>query len=346
MKNDYYDGTKLLSLKDIEGNKPEIYICTSNRTAGKTTYWNRMLVNRFKRNYEKFCLLYRYTYEVDDCADKFFKDIHDLFFPDDTMESEKGGNGFYRKLYLNGIECGYAVALNQSVQVKKYSHFFKDVSSILFDEFQDENNEYLSGEVRKFRSIHTSIARGNGKHVRYVPVYMVSNPVSLINPYYTAMNISGRLKGDTKFLRGRGWVLEQGYLESADKAQRESGFNKAFTDDDGYLAYSAMGVYLNDNKTFIEKVDGKFKYLATISYKGRDYAVKEYTESGIIYCDTKVDYQYPYRISATLNDHQMNYVMLKKNDAFINLLRYYFTHGAFRFHDLSCKDCIITLISL
>ena len=29
----YYDGTKLLSLKDINGNTPELYICTSNRSA-------------------------------------------------------------------------------------------------------------------------------------------------------------------------------------------------------------------------------------------------------------------------------------------------------------------------
>jgi hypothetical protein len=43
----YYDGTKLLSLKDINGNDPEIYICTTNRTGGKTTYFNRLLVNNF-----------------------------------------------------------------------------------------------------------------------------------------------------------------------------------------------------------------------------------------------------------------------------------------------------------
>ena len=43
----YYDGTKLLSLLDINGKKPEIYICTSNRTGGKTTYFARLLVNHF-----------------------------------------------------------------------------------------------------------------------------------------------------------------------------------------------------------------------------------------------------------------------------------------------------------
>ena len=50
----YYDGTKLLSIKDINGNTPSLYICTSNRSAGKTTYFNRLLVNRFLDKGEKF----------------------------------------------------------------------------------------------------------------------------------------------------------------------------------------------------------------------------------------------------------------------------------------------------
>lgn len=342
--DDFYDGTKLLSLMDINGKKPEIYICTSNRTAGKTTYFNRLMVNRFKRNYEKFALIYRYSYEVDDAAEKFFKDIKLLFFPNDNMTSIKGGNGFYRKLLLNGIECGYAIALNQAEQVKKHSHYFSDVTSMLFDEFQSETNTYCDGEVKKFISVHTSIARGRKKHVRYVPVYMLSNTVSLINPYYTEMGISSRLKNETKFLRGNGWVLEQAYNETAAKLQNESGFMQAFSDSN-YVAYSAQGVYLNDNEAFIEKPTGKFRYLATISYCGRDYSIKEFADTGIIYCDTSVDYQFPFRISATLDDHSINRVILKNNDSFISLLRYYFNHGIFRFKDLMCKDCVLNLIS-
>ena len=45
----YYDGTKLLSLSDIDGNKPEIYMVTTNRTGGKTTYFGRMFINAFKK---------------------------------------------------------------------------------------------------------------------------------------------------------------------------------------------------------------------------------------------------------------------------------------------------------
>ena len=72
---EYYDGAKLLSMSDINGNKPEIYLCTTNRTGGKTTYFSRLCVNRYLDSGQKFALLYRFNYELDDCADKFFKDI-------------------------------------------------------------------------------------------------------------------------------------------------------------------------------------------------------------------------------------------------------------------------------
>ena len=70
----YYDGTKLLSMKDLDGQKPEIYICTANRTGGKTTYFNRYVTNRYLKHKEKFMLIYRFKYELDAIASKFFKD--------------------------------------------------------------------------------------------------------------------------------------------------------------------------------------------------------------------------------------------------------------------------------
>ena len=50
----HYDGAKILSLKDINGKKPEIYIITSNRTDGKSTFFARMEIKRFKRDKKKF----------------------------------------------------------------------------------------------------------------------------------------------------------------------------------------------------------------------------------------------------------------------------------------------------
>ena len=199
-------------------------------------------------------------------------------------------------------------------------------------------------EIKKLLSIHTSIARGNGKQIRYVPVYMISNPVSIINPYYVEMGISERLNDETKFLRGDGFVLEQGFVESASIAQQESGFNRAFSNN-SYIAYSSQCVYLNDNTAFIEKPTGQNRYLATLKYKGTDFAVREYPELGILYCDDRPDSSHKNKITVTTDDHGLNYVMLKRNDFFLTNLRYFFERGCFRFKDLRCKEAVLKALS-
>ena len=340
----YYDGTKLLSMTDINGKKPEIYLCTTNRTGGKTTYFSRLCVNRFNDKGEKFALIYRYNYELDDCADKFYKDISKLFFDGTTMTSKRRANGIFHELFIDDKSCGYALSLNSADQIKKYSHLFNDTKRIMFDEFQSETNHYCTDEIKKFISVHTSIARGNGEQIRYVPVYMLSNPVSIINPYYVELGISNRLNDETKFLRGDGFVLEQGFVKSASEAQKQSGFNRAFARNE-YVAYSAECVYLNDNTAFIEKPDGFPHYIATLKYNGSEYGVREYVEQGIIYCDDKADSTFPVRISVTTDDHEINYVMLKRNDLFLANLRFYFEHGCFRFKDLRCKEAVLKALS-
>lgn len=340
----YYDGTKLLNSLDINKKKPEIYICTSNRTAGKTTYFNRFVVNRFLKHNEKFCLLYRFKYELDSVSDKFFKDIRNLFFRDYDMTSKKKAKGIFHEMYLNDIHCGYAIAMNSADMIKKYSHFFNDVSHILLDEFQSETNNYCNNEIEKFVSIHTSIARGNGEQYRRVPVYMISNPISIINPYYTALGISNRLKTNTKFLKGDGYVLEQGHNDIASNAQKGGAFNRAFSSNH-YVDYSSEGVYLNDNTAFITKVTGKKKYLATVVYKNKSYGFYECADDGFIYVSDKYDNSFPLRIVTTTNDHDINYVMLNKNSFFISNLRYLFERGCFRFKNLECKECCLTTLS-
>ena len=340
----YYDGTKLLSMRDLNNKKPELYLVTTNRTGGKTTYFSRLLVNRFIKKNEKFALLYRYNYELDDIADKFFKDIKTLFFPTYEMESKRKAKGVFHELFLNGETCGYAISMNSSDQLKKYSHLFSDVQSILFDEFQSETNHYCSDEIKKFISIHTTIARGQGKQTRYVPVFMCGNTVSIINPYYIALGITNRLHDNTVFLRGNGYILEQGFIETASKAQLESTFNQAFASDK-YVAYSSQNVYLNDSTAFIEKPCGKSTYICSLIYNGKLYAIKEFADNNIIYCDDKPDVSYPLKISVTSEDHNINYVMLKRNSFIIENLRDLFEKGCLRFKDNLCKEAILTALS-
>ena len=353
MSSKYYDGAKLLSIMDMNGQKPEIYIVDSNRTAGKTTYFSRLQVNRFLKKGVKFAVLYRFKEEIKgDMSTKFFSDIQKLFFKQYYMRHERKEGGLYAEFFISrandpedkGKSCGYAIPLNSSDKIKRLSHLFSDIDSILFDELQPENNIYVPNEVEKFLSIHTSIARGNGEQKRYVPVYMCTNPVSLVNPYYVQLGISERINDETKFLRGDGFVMEKHFNESASNAQKESGISKAFAKNK-YTDYGAEGIYLNDNSAFVEQPSGQSIYVCTLRYKGRDYAIREFTEQGIVYCDDRVDSTFSNRISVTTDDHQTNYVMLKRNDFFLSNLRYFFEQGAFRFKNLQCKEVVMQALS-
>lgn len=344
MDTQFYDGTKILSLKDLNGETPEIYMVCTNRSAGKTTYFGKYFVNKFLKNGEKFGLIYRYSYELSDCADKFFKEIGNLFFPTYTMTSKKEADGVYYNLFLNDVHCGYAIALNKADMIKKNSHLFSDIKRLLFDEFQSETNNYCPNEITKFISIHTSIARGGGKQVRYLPVFMLSNPVTLLNPYFASFDIATRLQHNTKFLKGDGWVLENGFYESASKAQKESAFNRAFASNK-YVAYSSQSVYLNDSDTFIEKLSGNGRYVATLKYEDSYYSIREFPDLGIVYCDDKYDPSFPRKLALTTADHQINYVMLKQNDIFLSVMKNYFLRGCFRFKNIKCKDALIKALS-
>lgn len=340
----YYDGCKLLNKSDINGKRPEIYLCCGNRTGGKTTYFNRLLINHHINNGTKFLLLYRFKYEMDNVAESFFKDIQTLFFKQYSLESHMEDKGNFFTLELNGKHCGYATSLNSADRVKKLSHLFNDVDEIMFDEFQSETNHYCPKEIEKFRSIHTSVARGHGKQVRYVPVYMVSNSVSLLNPYFVALDISSRIRKNTKFIRGDGFVLEQAYVESAAKAYKESGFNRAFGADK-YNDYASQNIYMDDNKAFIGTPTGKGRYLCTIKFKNKVFSFKEFQKDGIIYCDDQPDMSHPNKLSLTTDDHQINYIMLGNNRAMIDLYRYYFEHGCFRFKDINCKNMVLSMLA-
>ena len=55
----WYDGSRLMNMRDLDGDIPELFFCTSNKSAGKTTFFNRFFVSRFLSHNEKFMLLFR-----------------------------------------------------------------------------------------------------------------------------------------------------------------------------------------------------------------------------------------------------------------------------------------------
>lgn len=76
---------------------------------------------------------------------------------------------------------------------------------------------------------------------------------------------------------------------------------------------------------------------------GHDYAVKQYSEQGFLYIDDKADSTFRSKISVTVNDHDINYVMLKQNDLFISQLRYYLKKVVLDLKILNAKKSYLKL---
>lgn len=340
-----YDATKLLSQTDINGNKPQLFLSTTNRSSGKTTWFSRYLVKKFKKDNEKFMLIYRFSYELSDVSEKFFKDIGSLFFTKDEMTHKLKAKGKYAELFLNGISCGYAVAINDADTLKKYSHLFSDVKRIFFDEFQSETGHYCQNEVKRFLSLVTSVSRGAGKQVRYVPVYMVANFVTLLNPYYITLGVSDKLSLKTNFYKGPGFVIEQSFYKDVADLQAASGILQAFSESD-YTKFVREKIYLNDDDTFIDKPAGSGRYIATLKYEGKFYGVREFKDQGILYCSASYDQTFPKLLAITTDDMDINIISIKQHSFLISLFKTYFEYGAFRFQNQACKSVIFKLLSI
>ena len=340
---DYYDGTKLLSMSDINGEQPEIYLTTGNRSIGKTTWFNRYCVKDFIKKHKKFCLVYRWNYELSDCADKFFKDIQRLFFPEHEMTEKRRANNIFVELFLDGQSCGYCVTLNNADALKKFSHLLCDVDKMVFDEFQSENTHYCPNELNKLLSIHTSIARGNGEQVRRVPLFMLSNTVSIINPYFLSLGISDRLQGNTKYLKGDGFVLEQSFIEEVANAQVNSAFNRAFKNEN-YVAYASQNVYLNDDDAFIDKPTGNSSYICTIKHMDTEYAIRMYYQDGLYFMDKNIDSDYKVKLTFNAQSHVDNYIMVGTSSPYTLMLKSIFERGKLRFKNQECKHAFFEML--
>lgn len=349
MTTRYYNPDKLLNMKDLNGETPAIFISDGNRSSGKTTAFNHLLVDEFLQSGKKFCILNRYKYELEDVANKFFNVIQSLFYPDYVMTEKSAGGGIYKYLYLQHgkdepVNCGYAISMNSCDKLKKVGNVLCDTETIVFDEFQLESGSYCSNEIQKFQSVYHTIARGGGEQARYVRVILIGNSTSLMNPYYSAFGIVERLRDDTKFLRGDGWVMEHNFNPSSANAISSSVFSRAFSGT-GYTEYATNNKYLRDSNTFIEQPSGYGKYLFTLKCEGREYGVLEYAKDGFIYVSDKPDSSSKFKIAVDLADHSTNYILLSRYDEYISKLRFFFDRGSIRFKNQRCKGAFLRMLN-
>lgn len=336
----YFEAHDITEYRDINGNIPEILIVDGNRSAGKTTGFSKKLVDDFLNQNKKFMLIYRYMNELTNISESFFKDIRSLFFPDHEMTEKKKANATYTELYLDGTACGYAVALNSAGKLKHYSHVFSDVQQMFFDEYQLENGFYIPDEIKRFVSLHMTVARGQGKVVRFVPVYMCSNSISIFNPYYEAFQIAGKINSKTKVLKGDGFVLLRLTMKEVAQEQEKSAFNRAFAGS-GYIKSAVDNSFLNDESYNIIKEDLKY-FQPVLVYKYHDVLYTLYSNGYKMHVKAG-DCNTVQRYGATQQDRGENYNSIR-NSGIYSRIRLYYSDGNLTFQTPDAKRSFLELL--
>ena len=339
----YFHAQPVQNFKDKDGNVPEILMVDGNRTGGKTTAFSKMMVEEFLQQHKKFMLLYRWKSDLNTVSDAFFKDIKGLFFPEYEMTHQKMADGRYYELYLNNVPCGYAVALSMSAKIKKFSHIFNDVENMFFDEYQDEQGEYLTDEVSRLMSIHTTVSRGRGQAVRFVPVYMCSNSITIFNPYYEALGISTAINDNTKVYRGEGFVLIRVTIKDVMAAQRASGFNRAFAGS-SYSKSAIDNAFMNDDKFNVVKRDtAAFRPLYVLKNKGELFTV--FLTADGFHVRRGADTSFSLKFGVQESDKTDGFANLR-NTSYFTKTRFFYSEGKITFEDILSKNAIREALSV
>ena len=351
--SEFYDCTKLVNSLDKNGEKPELFIvCSRVRGPGKTFSFTKKLLDDFMADREsKFVLLCRSKLELGSVAAGMFKSMMSIHYSDWEMTEKIQMKGVFSNIYIqkgNGddkevLHAGYCIPLNSCDQAKRISSLFSDSVQAYYDEFQPEDkNTYLSGEVGKFLSIHTSIARGDGQSRRYYPVYFASNTISINNPYFISLGLNRVIQPNTKFYKGDGFVFEKADNPGLVKVHAETGMAKAFNQEK-YIDYSDNS-WLNDNYACVGKMKdaGRAQYVCTLISGDIRLAVRYYPSVMLYYVDYNVDKSSNLVFNIKYENMEPNIPLIRGTLAMIKL-RESMERGIVRFKDLRCKSICMEL---
>lgn len=345
----FWNPTKLFSKKDSRGELPGIYCAVSNRTGGKTYGISQVLLKYNEVTGRKFGIICKTQNDLGKIAVGVLGGVLEDKYPNFVFEEKVSPTKRFSVLTKRRVvgededdadveteEIGYVLALNAASKLKDYSSMFRDCDVLFMDEFQTDR--YLPDEIGKLISLRGSVARGNSTGVRYVPVIMCSNSISIVNPYFVAWGISTKIQSNTHFLKAPGIVLERFTNKVVADAQRMDPFNVAFANHEA-IACSVDNSWLNDSWACVAKPTNEWGgswYICTIIDGDEKYAVRKYDSVGLYYINKSIDKTCPtvYNISI---DGVENIPMIQTGGIFKNL-RAGYAAGVVRFADIRVKD--------
>lgn len=331
MKNNiFYDAHDLLTYNRLNN------LVMGVRGHGKTyCFTSRCLALGIKQKDISFVVLVRYKEDIKTIKDCWWEGCdYETLFPNYTFMSKN--NIIYANNGLEQFPIGEFIALSTYMRAKRKPR--PKVKIIFFDECLNEENDYLKNEITAYLSVCDSVIR-NRSDVR---CYLVSNHISVINPYF---NYFGFNQFGKRFTRG----LHDSILEFTDSVDfvkfREGTKLGASIKDTQYGDYALLGHMLLDDTSNVSPLpSGQCKHQFNIALEGqllevcmmlnilyvrksKDYTAIAFTpyvddavKCGAVYTTKKLNH-YDLIVNKFLQDEIM-YETLEIKNAIINFIKF------------------------
>lgn len=327
---EFFNIEQFMNTKDKNGKRPEVFIITSNRGIGKTYGSSMYMVSTlWIENKVQSIILVPNATMLKGIASGKLGEYVNKEYPDYRIVEGPIVSGSFLPLYLVNVKKDekkndrvpftYVVAINHAGSIKDHAATFYKVGFIFWDEFQRDG--FKQKDVDDVINIHMSVARGGGHASRYVPLLCCSNSLSVNNPLFETMGISGKIKSTTKIYKGDGFVVYRGVNKTVQKEQNESTFNRVFSNSKE-IRSAIDNSWLNDDDKLIAKPDkswGGSWYVCTLVGKNETYGVRVY-DDGNYYISRGYDGQNT-RIYGMIEDSE--HVYIKKSTFGQNLRKLY-----------------------
>lgn len=325
----FYDYNKVYSYNAI------LNFIIGERGVGKTYGALKSAINRYKKYGEEFVYIRRYKTEL-----KRFSSILDPLIANEEFKGHtiKVHN---KKILFDGKTCGYGIELSTAVTLKSSS--YEKVKTIIFDEYQIDKGayHYLPNECEQFLDIVETIGR-----LRDIRVLLLSNAISVTNPYFDYFNITLPYNSDIKLFKD-GLILVN-YIKNEEyrEAKKNTRFGK-LVEGTRYGTYAIDNVMLRDSKVFINKKDGNYKFLFTLYLNDKEYGVWKDFDKGVMNISKDYDPKYNVKVSISCNDHNENTILATrtKNRWWLAIVEHY-KLGSLTFENQSIKNETMEVIKL
>lgn len=323
----YYNYDKILTYPAL------LNFIIGERGVGKSYGIKKHVIKRFKKKKRKFIYLRRYASELELSLkdNEFFKDIKtDADFVSDDLYSE---GGIY---YCNGDACGYAVPLSKQAHYKSIP--YPDVDIIIFDEVFITNGRYLKNEIIEFLEFIETVAR-----MRNIKVFLLSNNISIANPYFDYFNLCMPYKTDIKVFKNGSIVVQ--YIDNPPyrQAKSQSSIGKLISGTK-YGDYAINNKALADNSTFIKKRTGACQFFFTVFINNHTFGVwRNIKDSYLIVCKD-YDSMCPIKLSFSIDNHTENTILSGSTSPYYKNLLAMYKVGKLYFENQSIKNDFMLLI--